>query len=184
MAARLPAGGCGTQSVCVPVFPHPMGLVPIPTPCSHPTRDPPPTGEDARDGTGKTGEYRPLRPIRRLLPVVSEVAPSTQDGMGWKRGVLLPSLHPPYPAQEESTKAPGRRKRKGKVRKKGLGQPSPAEEPERPGGGGDSRVGAAGGLLPPNRVGQGEPAPIGMATAHPGERGPRGAAGTTGTRTP
>ncbi|XP_074910065.1 ADP-ribosylation factor-like protein 13A [Buteo buteo] len=100
-------------------------------------RDPPPTGEDAQDGTGKTGECRPLRPIRRLLPV------------------------------EESTKAPGRRKRKGKVRKKGSGQPSPAEEPEGPGGGGDSRAGAAGGLLPPNRVGQGEPAPTGMATPHP-----------------
>ncbi|XP_029853288.1 ADP-ribosylation factor-like protein 13A isoform X2 [Aquila chrysaetos chrysaetos] len=100
-------------------------------------RDPPPTAEDARDGAGKTGENRPLRPIRRLLPV------------------------------EESAKAPGRRKRKGKVRKKGSGQPSPAEEPEGPGGGGDSRAGAAGGLLPPNRVGQGEPAPIGMATPHP-----------------
>ncbi|XP_049683551.1 ADP-ribosylation factor-like protein 13A isoform X4 [Accipiter gentilis] len=54
--------------------------------CPPACRDPPPTGEDARDGTGKTGEYRPLRPIRRLLPV------------------------------EESTKAPGRRKRKGKCR--------------------------------------------------------------------
>ncbi|XP_052669952.1 ADP-ribosylation factor-like protein 13A isoform X3 [Harpia harpyja] len=100
-------------------------------------RDPPPAGEDARDGTGKTGEYRPLRPGRRLLPV------------------------------EESAKAPGRRKRKGKVRKKGSGQPSPAEEPEGPGGGGDSRAGAAGGLLPPNRVVQREPAPTGMATPHP-----------------
>lgn len=71
-----------------------------------------------------------------------------------------------------------------KVRKKGLGQPNPAEEPEGPGEGGDSRAGAAGGLLPPNRVGQEEPAPTRMATPHPGERGLRGAAGTTGTRTP
>ncbi|XP_069667586.1 ADP-ribosylation factor-like protein 13A isoform X2 [Haliaeetus albicilla] len=122
----------------------PTAPVPPPSPgprasrgCPPARRDPLPTGEDARDSTGKTGEYRPLRPIRRLLPV------------------------------EESTKAPGRRKRKGKVRKKGSGQPSPAEEPEAPGGGGDSRAGAAGGLLPPNKVGQGEPAPTGMATPHP-----------------
>lgn len=58
-----------------------------------------------------------------------------------------------------------------KVTKKGLGQPSPAEEPEGPGGGGDSRAGAAGGLLPPNRVGQEELVPTVMATPHPGERG-------------
>lgn len=58
-----------------------------------------------------------------------------------------------------------------KVKKKGLGQPSPAEEPEGPGAGGDSRAGAAGGLLLPNRVGQEEPVGIGMAAPHPGERG-------------
>lgn len=70
-----------------------------------------------------------------------------------------------------------------KVRKKGSGQPSPAEEPEGPGAVGDSRAGAAGGLLPPNRVGQEEPAPTGTAAPRPGERGLWGAAGTTGTRT-
>ncbi|XP_074004407.1 ADP-ribosylation factor-like protein 13A [Numenius arquata] len=100
-------------------------------------RDPPPPGEDARDGAGKTGEYRPLRPIRRLLPL------------------------------EEGTKGPGRRKRKVKVKKKGSGQPSLAEELEGPGEVGDSRAGAAGGLLPPNRVGQEEPMPTGTATPHP-----------------
>nr|XP_054497713.1 ADP-ribosylation factor-like protein 13A [Agelaius phoeniceus] len=62
---------------------------------------------------------------------------------------------------EESAKGPRRRKRKVKVKKKGLGQPGPAEEPEGPG------VGAAGGLLLPNRVGQEEPSAIGMATPHP-----------------
>jgi len=67
-----------------------------------------------------------------------------------------------------------------KVRKKGAG-PSAAEEPEGAGGAGDSRAGAAGGLLAPNRVGQEEPAPAGTAAPHPGEWGLRGAAGT---RTP
>ncbi|XP_042663481.1 ADP-ribosylation factor-like protein 13A isoform X2 [Tyto alba] len=102
-------------------------------------RDPPPPGEGAQDGTGKTEENRPLRPLRRLLPL------------------------------EEGTKGPGRRKRKVKVRKKGSGQPSPAEEPEGPGGGGDNRAGAAGGLLPLNRVGQEEPTPAGTDTPHPGQ---------------
>ncbi|XP_063202905.1 ADP-ribosylation factor-like protein 13A [Chroicocephalus ridibundus] len=100
-------------------------------------RDPLPPGEDARDGAGKTGENRPLRPIRRLLPL------------------------------EEGTKGPGRRKRKMKVKKKGSGQPSLAEDLEAPGGVGDSRAGAAGGLLPPNRVGQEEPTPTGTATPRP-----------------
>ncbi|XP_009463659.1 PREDICTED: ADP-ribosylation factor-like protein 13A [Nipponia nippon] len=102
-------------------------------------RDPPPPGEGARDGAGKTEEDRPLRPVRRLLPL------------------------------EERTRGPGRRKRKAKVRKKGSGQPSPAEEPEGPGGGGDSRTGAAGGLLPSNRVGQEEPVPTRTATPHPAQ---------------
>ncbi|XP_057252636.1 ADP-ribosylation factor-like protein 13A [Pezoporus wallicus] len=101
------------------------------------SRDPPLPAEDAREGTGITGEYRPPRPVPRLLPL------------------------------EDSAKGAGRKKRKVKVRKKGLGQPSPAEEPEGPGGGGDSRAGAAGGLLPPNRVGQEELVPTVMATPHP-----------------
>ncbi|XP_075619047.1 ADP-ribosylation factor-like protein 13A [Balearica regulorum gibbericeps] len=91
--------------------------------------------------------------------------PPGWDGM--EGGVLPPCPHPPYPAQEESAKGPGRRKRKVKVRQKGSGKQNPAEEPEGPGGGGDSRAGAAGGLLPPNRVGQEEPAPTGMDTPHP-----------------
>ncbi|KAL2304172.1 hypothetical protein Nmel_012914, partial [Mimus melanotis] len=66
---------------------------------------------------------------------------------------------------EENAKGPRRRKRKVKVKKKGSGQPSPAEEPEGAGAGGDSRAGAAGGLLLPNRVGQEEP----TATSHPAQ---------------
>lgn len=58
-----------------------------------------------------------------------------------------------------------------KVRKKDPGQPSLAEEPDKPGGGGDSRASSAVGLLAPNRVGQEEPLPPGMAAPHPGERG-------------
>ncbi|XP_041252631.1 ADP-ribosylation factor-like protein 13A [Onychostruthus taczanowskii] len=96
-------------------------------------RDRPPPGGDAREGAGKNGEPRALRPVCRLLPL------------------------------EESAKGPRRRKRKVKVKKKGLGQASPAEEPEGPG------VGAAGGLLLPNRVGQEEPVPIGMATPLPAQ---------------
>ncbi|KAM9274108.1 ADP-ribosylation factor-like protein 13A [Morus bassanus] len=102
-------------------------------------RAPPPPGEDARDGAGEMGEYRPLRAVRRPLPL------------------------------EESAKGAGRRKRKVKARKKSSGQPGPAEEPEGLGGGGDSRAGAAGGLLPPNRVGQEEPTPTGTATRHPAQ---------------
>ncbi|XP_077042061.1 ADP-ribosylation factor-like protein 13A [Agelaius phoeniceus] len=64
---------------------------------------------------------------------------------------------------EESAKGPRRRKKKVKVKKKGLGQPGPAEELEGPG------VGAAGGLLLPNRVGQEEPSAVGMATLHPAQ---------------
>ncbi|KAM7043249.1 ADP-ribosylation factor-like protein 13A [Acridotheres tristis] len=106
-------------------------------------RDRLPHGEGAREGAGRSGEQRgeqrgeqpAVRPVCRLLPL------------------------------EESTKGPRRRKRKVKVKKKGSGQPSAAEEPEGPGAGGDSRAGAAGGLLLPNRVGQEEP----MATPHPAQ---------------
>lgn len=56
-----------------------------------------------------------------------------------------------------------------KVRKKGPGQPSLAEEPDRAGGGGDSRASSAVGLLAPNRVGQEEPLPPGMAAPHPAQ---------------
>ncbi|XP_071669443.1 uncharacterized protein [Patagioenas fasciata] len=101
-------------------------------------RDPPPPREDAQDGAGKTGENRPLRPIRRLLPA------------------------------EEGTKGPGKRKKNVKVRKKGSRQPSSAEELDRPEVG-DSRAGAAGGLLTPNRVGQEEPATTETATPHPAQ---------------
>ncbi|XP_072733470.1 ADP-ribosylation factor-like protein 13A [Ciconia boyciana] len=139
-AGRPPAGGCGAPSAPVPVPPPLRSAPPLhPLPRSRPARAPPPPAEDARGGAGKTGEYRPLRPIRRLLPL------------------------------EESAKGPGRRKRKVKVRKKGSGQPSPAEEPEGAGGVGDGRAGAAGGLLPPNRVGQEEPAPTGTATPYPAQ---------------
>lgn len=67
------------------------------------------------------------------------------------------------------------------MKKKGLGQPSPAEEPAGLGVEGDSCAGAAGGLLLPNRVEQEEPIPMGMATPHPGERGLWGAASSAGT---
>ncbi|XP_041572215.2 ADP-ribosylation factor-like protein 13A, partial [Taeniopygia guttata] len=68
-------------------------------------RDRPRPAEDAREGAGKSGEPRPVRPVCRLLP------------------------------PEESTKGPRRRKRKVKVKKKGSGQPSPAAESEGPGAG-------------------------------------------------
>ncbi|XP_050572596.1 ADP-ribosylation factor-like protein 13B [Cygnus atratus] len=102
-------------------------------------------------------------PARRDPPARGE---DDQDGVG-KMGEhratrrLLP--------QEESAKGPGRRKRKVKVRKKGPGQPSLAEEPDRAGGGGDSRASSAVGLLAPNRVGQEEPLPPGMAAPHPAQ---------------
>uniref|UniRef100_A0A672VAL5 ADP ribosylation factor like GTPase 13A n=1 Tax=Strigops habroptila TaxID=2489341 RepID=A0A672VAL5_STRHB len=74
-AARPPAGGCGGPGVPVPVSrPHPSS-------CSCSSRDPPLQAEDAPDGAGTTGEYRPLRPVPRLLPVVS--APPGWDGMRW-----------------------------------------------------------------------------------------------------
>lgn len=81
-AARPHAGECGTPPVRVPVpvLPDARGARPHPSPCSRPSRDPPPPREDAGDGAGKTGENRPLRPIRRL-PAVSE---RSRDGAGWK----------------------------------------------------------------------------------------------------
>ncbi|XP_064526490.1 ADP-ribosylation factor-like protein 13A [Pseudopipra pipra] len=121
------------------------------TPSCSRPRDRPPPGEDAREGAGNNGDNRPLRPVCHLLPL------------------------------EESTKGTRRRKKKVKVKKKVLGQPSPAEEPEGPGEGGDRHAGAAGGLLLPNRVGQEEPVPTRMATPHPGERGLWEAASTAGT---
>uniref|UniRef100_A0A8B9SZ65 ADP-ribosylation factor-like protein 13A n=1 Tax=Anas platyrhynchos TaxID=8839 RepID=A0A8B9SZ65_ANAPL len=131
--------------------------------CSRPTRDAP----DNQDGVGKMGEHRAAR---RLLPKVR--APRPQQKWAGLEGVAIAfSSSPPLPAQEESAKGPGKRKRKVKVRKKGPGQPSLAEEPDRPGGGGDSRASSAVGLLAPNRVGQEEPLPPGMAAPHPGERG-------------
>ncbi|XP_053812090.1 ADP-ribosylation factor-like protein 13A [Vidua chalybeata] len=80
--------------------PAPPDASPVPPAPRAARRDRPPAGEDAREGAGKSGEPRPVRPVCRLLPL------------------------------EESTKGPRRRKRKVKVKKKGLGQPSPAEEPE------------------------------------------------------
>ncbi|XP_032052331.1 ADP-ribosylation factor-like protein 13A [Aythya fuligula] len=130
--------------------------------CSRPTRDAP----DNQDGVGKMGEHRAAH---RLLPKVRAPPRSQQE---WARlegaAIAFPSS-PPLPAQEESAKGPGKRKRKVKVRKKGLGQPSLAEEPDRPGGGGDSRASSAVGLLAPNRVGQEEPLPPGMAAPHPAQ---------------
>lgn len=70
-----------------------------------------------------------------------------------------------------SAKGPGKRKKKVKVRKKGTGQLSPAEEPEGgAAGGADVRGSTAGGLMANNRVGQEEPVPAGMAAPHSGER--------------
>ncbi|XP_068553108.1 ADP-ribosylation factor-like protein 13A [Anas acuta] len=106
------------------------------------------------------------RTARGLCSRPTRDAPDNQDGVG-KMGEhraarrLLP--------KEESAKGPGKRKRKVKVRKKGPGQPSLAEEPDRPGGGGDSRASSAVGLLAPNRVGQEEPLPPGMAAPHPAQ---------------
>ncbi|XP_053931578.1 ADP-ribosylation factor-like protein 13A isoform X2 [Cuculus canorus] len=116
---------------------------PLPPPSARVARARPPTRRDplppGEDTRDGAAKTGEHRPIRHLLPV------------------------------EETTKGPGRRKRKVKVRKKSSGQPSPVEEPEGPGGVGDSRAGAAGGLLPPNRVGQEEPTLTVMATPHPGK---------------
>ncbi|XP_071899229.1 ADP-ribosylation factor-like protein 13A [Anas platyrhynchos] len=106
------------------------------------------------------------RTARGLCSRPTRDTPDNQDGVG-KMGEhraarrLLP--------KEESAKGPGKRKRKVKVRKKGPGQPSLAEELDRPGGGGDSRASSAVGLLAPNKVGQEEPLPPGMAAPHPAQ---------------
>uniref|UniRef100_A0A669PJF5 ADP ribosylation factor like GTPase 13A n=1 Tax=Phasianus colchicus TaxID=9054 RepID=A0A669PJF5_PHACC len=77
------------------------------------------------------------------------------------RHLLSPNL------QKVSTNGPGKRKKKVKVRKKGTGQLSPAEEPEgEAAGGADGRASTAGGLLAPNRVRQEEPVPVGTAAPH------------------
>uniref|UniRef100_A0A8B9C3R6 ADP ribosylation factor like GTPase 13A n=1 Tax=Anser brachyrhynchus TaxID=132585 RepID=A0A8B9C3R6_9AVES len=128
-------------------------------------RDPPAQGEDDQDGVGKMGEHRAAR---RLLPQVRAPRPQ-QEWAGLEGAAIAFPSSPPLPAQEESAKGPGRRKRKVKVRKKGPGQPSLAEEPDRAGGGGDSRASSAVGLLAPNRVGQEEPLPPGMAAPHPAQ---------------
>ncbi|KAI6078247.1 ADP-ribosylation factor-like protein 13A isoform X1 [Aix galericulata] len=132
--------------------------------CSRPTRDAP----DNQDGVGKMGEHRAAR---RLLPKVRAPPRSQQEWAGLEGAAIAFSSSPPLPAQEESAKGPGKRKRKVKVRKKGPGQPSLAEEPDKPGGGGDSRASSAVGLLAPNRVGQEEPLPPGTAAPHPDQLG-------------
>ncbi|OPJ89465.1 ADP-ribosylation factor-like 13A [Patagioenas fasciata monilis] len=86
---------------------------------------------------------------------------TTLQGLRWLLRVV-----PATP--EEGTKGPGKRKKNVKVRKKGSRQPSSAEELDRPEVG-DSRAGAAGGLLTPNRVGQEEPATTETATPHPAQ---------------
>lgn len=103
----------------------------------HACRDPLAQREDESCSAEKIKE---LQPTHRLLP---------------------PSL------QKVSAKGPGKRKKKVKVRKKGTGQLSPAEEPEGgAAGGADGRGSTAGGLMANNRVGQEEPVPAGMAAPH------------------
>ncbi|XP_021262002.1 ADP-ribosylation factor-like protein 13A [Numida meleagris] len=104
-------------------------------------RDPLGQGEDESCSAEKTGEPQPTHRL------------------------------PPSSLQKVSAKGPGKRKKKVKLRKKGMGQLSPAEEPEGgAAGGADGRASTAGGLLAPNRVGQEEPVPAGMAAPNPGER--------------
>ncbi|XP_069723574.1 ADP-ribosylation factor-like protein 13A [Phaenicophaeus curvirostris] len=114
---------------------------------------PPPSARAAR-----------ARPLTRRDPLPPRE--DARDGAG-KTGEHRPLCR--LVPVEENTKGPGRRKRKVKVRKKSSGQPSPAKKPEGPGGVADSRAGAAGGLLPPNRVGQEEPTLTVMATPHPAQ---------------
>ncbi|XP_065585885.1 ADP-ribosylation factor-like protein 13A [Cyrtonyx montezumae] len=72
--------------------------------------------------------------------------------------------------QKASAKGPGKRKKKVKVKKKGTGRLSPAEEPEGgAAGGADGQASTARGLLAPNKVGQEEPGPAGMAAPHPAQ---------------
>ncbi|OXB79455.1 UNVERIFIED_CONTAM: hypothetical protein H355_008350 [Colinus virginianus] len=69
-----------------------------------------------------------------------------------------------------SAKGPGKRKKKVKVKKKGTGQLSQAEEPEGgAAGGADGQASTARGLLAPNKVGQEEPGPAGVAAPHPAQ---------------
>ncbi|KFO76178.1 ADP-ribosylation factor-like 13A, partial [Cuculus canorus] len=141
---------------------------PLPPPSARAARARPPTRRGGRGSPHpQVGTHcRPGRILEMEQRRRGSTGPSATSSL-W--GAPTPSPHPLYPAQEETTKGPGRRKRKVKVRKKSSGQPSPVEEPEGPGGVGDSRAGAAGGLLPPNRVGQEEPILTVMATPHPGK---------------
>ncbi|XP_034637697.1 LOW QUALITY PROTEIN: ADP-ribosylation factor-like protein 13A [Trachemys scripta elegans] len=86
----------------------------------------------SQEGSAKIGEYKPLQPIQNTL------------------------------SQEEGPKVPKRRRKKGKVKKKGLVQcGSMADEEEGKAWGGENRASAAVGLLHSNRVGQEKPLPQG-----------------------
>lgn len=135
--------------------------------CSRPTRDPLAQREDESCSAEKIKE---LQPTHRLLPPSLQVRlPQPQQGAEDGGAPITSPLVPPV--QKVSAKGPGKRKKKVKVRKKGTGQLSPAEEPEGgAAGGADGRGSTAGGLMANNRVGQEEPVPAGMAAPHSGER--------------
>ncbi|XP_074988517.1 ADP-ribosylation factor-like protein 13A isoform X5 [Caretta caretta] len=89
--------------------------------------------ESSQEGSAKIGEYKPLQPIQNILP-----------------------------QKEEGPRVPKRRKKKVKMKKKGLVQcGNVADEEEGKAWGGENRASAAVGLLHSNRVGQEKPLPQG-----------------------
>ncbi|KAM9127118.1 LOW QUALITY PROTEIN: ADP-ribosylation factor-like protein 13A [Pangshura tecta] len=96
--------------------------------------------DSSQEGSAKIGEYKPLQPIQNIL------------------------------SQEEGPKVPKRRRKKGKVKKKGLVQcGSMADEEEGKAWGGENRASAAVGLLHSNRVGQEKPLPQGTTPLPAGQ---------------
>ncbi|XP_074864160.1 ADP-ribosylation factor-like protein 13A [Carettochelys insculpta] len=97
--------------------------------------------ENSQEGCTKVGEYKPLQPIQNILPQT-----------------------------EEGPQVPKRRKKKVKVKKKGLVQArSVADEEEGKAGGGENRASATAGLLHSNRVGQEKLLPQGTAPLRAGQ---------------
>ncbi|XP_044885745.1 ADP-ribosylation factor-like protein 13A isoform X3 [Mauremys mutica] len=96
--------------------------------------------DSSQEGSAKIGEYKPLQPIQNIL------------------------------SQEEGPKVPKRKRKKGKVKKKGLVQcGSMADEEEGKAWGGENRASAAVGLLHSNRVGQEKPLPKGTTPLPAGQ---------------
>ncbi|XP_037764527.1 ADP-ribosylation factor-like protein 13A isoform X4 [Chelonia mydas] len=97
--------------------------------------------ESSQEGSAKIGEYKPLQPIQNILP-----------------------------QKEEGPRVPKRRKKKMKMKKKGLVQcGNMADEEEGKAWGGENRASAAVGLLHSNRVGQEKPLPQGTIPLRAGQ---------------